>query len=541
MTDDLTKQIKFSDFDLNENILQGITEAGFQIPSPIQAQAIPVVLQGHDIIGQAHTGTGKTAAFGLPCLNRIKHIGSVEMLVITPTRELATQVSDELFKLGKYADIHTATLLGGSSYSKQIEKVRQGVNVVVATPGRLLDLLESKRVGNLKPSMVVLDEADEMLDMGFLEDIQKIFEYLPKERQTLLFSATMPPQIKKLAQTILKDPKHIKVESQDSVNQDIEQQYYVIEEYERDLAIIRLIESQDLTKAIIFCRTKREVDELSLKLAAQGYLCASLHGDMEQNKRREVMTSFRKDKFNILIATDVAARGLDISDVSHVFNYHIPFNSESYVHRIGRTGRAGRKGVAITLVTPIEYHQLQRLQRVANGGIKLCTVPTINELKKTQLTKLVDTIRHQPLNEDANDMLELLEEEMDLSHIVYKLLSILIGDSKPEGPDVIGLSRNDLEHLQRSKTGNKGRGSGRRSGGGSSRYGRRSSDRSSDRSSSSEQPRREGYRAGASSSSRSPRKSDDRDGGAGFKRSERSTSSAPKARGRSSSAPKKRS
>jgi ATP-dependent RNA helicase DeaD len=317
--------------------------------------------------------------------------------------------------------------------------------------------------------MVVLDEADEMLDMGFLEDIQKIFEFLPKTRQTLLFSATMPLPIKKLADKILNNPVHIKVESKDNVNKDIEQRYYVIEEYEREAAVVRLIESQEPSKAIIFCRTKREVDELSLKLAAQGYTASSLHGDMEQNKRREVMASFRANKFNILVATDVAARGLDISDMSHVFNYHIPFDPESYVHRIGRTGRAGKKGIAITLVTPIEYRQLQRIERIVGGKMQLCTVPTLSDLRKSQADKLIESIRKQPLDESASDVLEALEDEMDINHLAYKLVSMLLERETIIGPDAIGLQEKDVLRLKDKFTGD-----GRRGSDGRSRRGRNS-------------------------------------------------------------------
>jgi ATP-dependent RNA helicase DeaD len=438
----------FADFNLHDTILKGIENAGFQQPSPIQQQAIPVILQGRDIIGQAHTGTGKTAAFGLPCLNLMKNTGSVELIVITPTRELATQVSDELFKLGQFANIRTVTISGGSSYARQIERVKSGAHIIVATPGRLLDLLNSGRIGKLTPSMVVLDEADEMLDMGFLEDIQKIFDFLPKKRQTLLFSATMPIQIKRLAEKILDNPALIKVESKNNVNQDIEQRYYIIEEHERDAAVIRLIDSQESTKGIIFCRTKREVDELTLKLSAQGYTAGCLHGDIEQRKRTEIMASFRAGKFNILVATDVAARGLDISDVTHVFNYHMPFDPESYVHRIGRTGRAGRKGIAITLVTPIEYRQIQRIQHIVGGQIQLCTIPTLGDLKKLQADKLLEAIRTQQLNENASKILSALEEEMDGTHLAYKLISILLARELVSGPDMIGLHGKDLQNIE---------------------------------------------------------------------------------------------
>ncbi|HAL85970.1 MAG TPA: DEAD/DEAH box helicase, partial [Deferribacteraceae bacterium] len=353
----------FEHFGLSAEVMHGIMECGFKSPSPIQQQAIPHLLEGKDMIGQAHTGTGKTAAFGLPSISRLKKTGEVEMLVITPTRELAMQVSDELYRYGKFADINTTTVYGGQSYSRQYERLRRGTPIVVATPGRLLDILSSGKVKNFTPSIVVLDEADEMLDMGFLEDIQKIFTFLPEDRQTLLFSATMPDSIRKLAATILKDPVHISVMNKEKTVRDIDQRYYVIEEQERDDAIIRLIDSFEPTRSIIFCRTKKEVERICTTLIGRGYSAKGLHGDMEQHQREEVMNSFRDGRIYTLVATDVAARGLDVKDVTHVFNYHMPFDSESYIHRIGRTGRAGSKGIAITLVTPQELRGLNRIQR----------------------------------------------------------------------------------------------------------------------------------------------------------------------------------
>ena len=341
MNDDMP-QNGFESFGLHDDIMKGIREAGFKTPSPIQQEAIPLILQKRDMIGQAHTGTGKTAAFGLPVMNNMSLTGNIELLVIAPTRELAVQVSDEIYRLGKFAGIRTGTVLGGQDYRRQIRMLERGVNVLTATPGRLLDLLKGGNVKNFTPSAVVLDEADEMLDMGFLDDIKEIFTYLPKKRQTLLFSATMPAPIKRLAQTILNDPVTVKTIDEDEMtNKDVQQLYYVIEDREREDAVIRLIDDQVPDKAIVFCRTRNEVDRLSNSLGARGYNTKSLHGDMEQRQRNEVMQGFRKGLIDVLVATDVAARGLDVADVSHVFNYHIPFDSKSYVHRIGRTGRAG--------------------------------------------------------------------------------------------------------------------------------------------------------------------------------------------------------
>ncbi|HGZ70727.1 MAG TPA: DEAD/DEAH box helicase, partial [Nitratifractor sp.] len=321
--------MKFEDFNFKPELAEAIKNAGFREPSPIQKEAIPMVLDGNDVIGQAHTGTGKTAAFALPILNNLKLDGSVEALIVTPTRELAMQVSDEVYRFGKELGVKSATVYGGTAYGRQIEHIKSA-SVVVATPGRLIDLLESKRV-TIKPSVVVLDEADEMLDMGFLDDIKKIFNFVPESRQTLLFSATMSKEIKALAQKILKEPKSISITKSEVTNANIEQEFYVVHEREKDDALIRLMDFYDPNKSIIFCRMRREVDRLSTALNAQGYKCKGLHGDMSQRDREFTIKDFKKGTLDILIATDVAARGLDVNDVSHVFNYHIPFDSQSYV------------------------------------------------------------------------------------------------------------------------------------------------------------------------------------------------------------------
>lgn len=456
----------FEALGLHPDILAGVVEAGFRAASPIQARAIPVVLAGHDMVGQAHTGTGKTAAFGLPAMSRIAHKPGVGLLVITPTRELATQVSDELHRLGKHARMHTATIYGGQPYRRQIEHVERGAQVVVATPGRLLDLLKGGSLRRFAPSIVVLDEADEMLDMGFLDDIQEIFAHLPEPRQTLLFSATMPRPIRQLAERILHEPVTVTVESKEATNVDIAQHYYVIEESERDDATIRLIDSLEAEKSIIFCRTKSEVDRVNALLQAQGYAALALHGDMDQRQREKAIGAFRRGA-EILVATDVAARGLDVSDVTHVFNYHIAFNPESYVHRIGRTGRAGRKGMAVTLVTPMELREIQRIQHKTGKAIIQSLVPTRAEMQASMTERLAEAIRRQPLDEDASTLLQELAGEMDLAHLAHKLLSMLIEKQPVQGPETIGLRGERLKRtMARLQTRpGKGGGSPRRYGG----------------------------------------------------------------------------
>lgn len=460
----------FEDFGLKETILKGVKKAGFTVPSPIQQEAIPIILSGADVIGQAQTGTGKTAAFGLAAMNSIQHNGDIEVVVIAPTRELANQISDELYRLGKYANIQTVAVYGGQSYDRQLERIRRGAQVLVATPGRLLDLLSTGRIKNFHPSMVIIDEADEMLDMGFLEDIEKIFEYLPRERQTLLFSATIPGPIKKLANQILSDPVFISVTGKEEINQDITQQYYVIEEHERDDATIRLIDSLEPQKAILFCRTKSEVDRLSSMLEARGFLAKGLHGDMAQRQREQVLKSFRAGALHILIATDVAARGLDVVDISHVFNYHIPFDPDSYIHRIGRTARAGRKGMAITLVTPHELRDIQRIQKKV-GEIKAEFIPSLREMNRANINKLLDTIRAQPLDDHATEVLLDLENEMDVVEIANKAIALLMSRETVSGPEFIGLNPKRVDKLlshsaqwERAGGGKAKRFSGRRKG-----------------------------------------------------------------------------
>jgi len=442
----------FESFGLHQDILKAITEAGFTEPSPVQTEAIPLVLAGNDIVAQAQTGTGKTAAFGLPTMSMIDaHLNKVQLLVITPTRELATQVSDELYSLGRFCGIKTVTIYGGSSYSRQIGLIEKGASVIVATPGRMLDLLKNDRLPGFSPKMVVLDEADEMLDMGFLEDIEEIFTYLPKERQTLLFSATMPDPIKRLASKILHEPKFVSITPKDhTTNEDIEQLYYVINEYERDDAMIRLLDALEPEKSIVFCRTKKEVDRLSTQLMAVGYAAKGLHGDMEQNQRESVIKAFRSSQIEILVATDVAARGLNVADITHVFNYHMPFDPESYVHRIGRTGRAGKKGTAITLVTPIEFHSMQRIGKKVGSKMEHRMVPSLRDVKENKLVKIADEIKNAELNENASKLLLILEEEMDMSQIALKLLSNLLKENTPVGPDKIGLDKKTLENVVRN-------------------------------------------------------------------------------------------
>ena len=437
----------FEKFNFKAELLKSIKYAGFKQPSPIQSEAIPVVQEGRDIVAQAHTGTGKTAAFGLPVLNKMKLNGQVETLVITPTRELANQVSDELYKFGRNLGVRTVTIYGGSSYNRQLDLISRGAGVVIATPGRLLDMLSKGMLKNFAPSSVILDEADEMLDMGFLDDINEIFTYLPSERQTLLFSATMPPPIKKLAEKILVEPEFISITQEETTNKDITQEYYIIEESERDDAIIRLMDASDTNKVVVFCRTKREVDRLANVLSSVGYSANGLHGDMEQRQRESVVKALKDNQVDVLVATDVAARGIHINDVSHVINYHIPFDPESYVHRIGRTGRAGAKGVAITLATPMEFKELQRIKAKVGTTMEHAFIPSKKDVKLNNLNAMIADIESQKVFDEAHNVLDALKEDLDMEQIAYKLISHLLEKNSVKGPNEIGINPERLEKI----------------------------------------------------------------------------------------------
>jgi ATP-dependent RNA helicase DeaD len=477
--------LTFESFGFKKDLLRAIDHAGFKVPSPIQAEAIPLVMQGRDIVGQAHTGTGKTAAFGLPALNSMDMKSGVEVLVITPTRELATQVSDELFKYGRNLGINTVTIYGGSSYNRQLDLIKRGAQVVVATPGRLLDLLKRNMLDNFAPKIVVLDEADEMLDMGFLDDINEIFTYLPTDRQTLLFSATMPAPIKILAERILQNPAFVSITKGETTNKDIKQEYYVIEESERDAAIIRLMDSEDMDKAVVFCRTKREVDRLANVLSAAGFIANGLHGDMEQRQRETVIKAVKAGSVQVLVATDVAARGIHVNDVTHVFNYHIPFDPESYVHRIGRTGRAGKEGKAITLLTPLEFKELQRIKAKVGTTMEHAYVPSKSDMKKSTIDALVASIEDQHIFDEAHMILDKLKQDIDEETMLFKMISMLLEKQSIQGPNNIGIPAERLEGILarinnrgNDRGGDRNRGGNRRGGFRGNRSGGGGGDRS---------------------------------------------------------------
>ncbi len=381
---------EFNDLNLHPQLLQAVSELGYETPTPIQESMIPLMLAGHDVIGQAQTGTGKTAAFALPILHNITPgLGEVQALVVAPTRELAMQVSKAIYDYGRLRDVRVLAIYGGQPYGRQIGRLRNGVDIVVGTPGRLLDLIERKALDLSGVHTVVLDEADEMLSMGFIEDIESILDKTPGTRQTALFSATLPKPIRHLADKYLNDPQSITIQHKQLAAAAIEQRYYLVNESDKMAALTRLFEVEEIDSALIFARTRVGTGELANELSTRGFPAEALNGDLSQDARERVMNRFRRGQITVLVATDVAARGLDIDDISHVFNYDLPRDPESYVHRIGRTGRAGRDGIALSLVTPEEQWRLSRIEKFARQKIAKFEVPTIEEIQGQREAELL--------------------------------------------------------------------------------------------------------------------------------------------------------
>lgn len=407
--------LKFTDMGLSEPILRAVTAMGFEEATPIQQRAVPLILEGRDLVGQAQTGTGKTAAFGIPILERINpRQRDVQALVVVPTRELAVQVSDELGKLGQRKGVRVLPIYGGQPIERQLRALGHHPHVVCGTPGRLLDHLQRRTLHLGGTRTVVLDEADEMLDMGFLEDIEAILENVPEQVQTLLFSATMPGPIEALARRFLKDPEFVSVERTALTAPSIEQFYCEVQEPQKFEVFTRLLDVDNPELALVFVRTKRRVDELAEGLRQRGYDAEGLHGDMNQRQRDEAMRRFREGRVNLLVATDVAARGLDVSGVSHVYNFDIPQDPESYVHRIGRTGRAGRTGVATTLVTYREMRLLRMTERLTQARIRRKPVPTpaqaVEGRQRLAVERVLEVVRGGGLGGYRAMAEDLLEE-----------------------------------------------------------------------------------------------------------------------------------
>lgn len=407
--------VRFDELNILPQILRGIKDMGFEEATPIQAQAIPVVMSGRDVIGQAQTGTGKTAAFGIPMLQKVDpSLKKTQVIVLSPTRELAIQVAEELHNLCKYLHgIKILPVYGGQDISKQIRSLKGGVQIIVGTPGRVMDHLRRKTIRCDYVHTIVLDEADEMLNMGFREDIETVLEYIPQERQTVLFSATMPKPILDITKKYQTDAVTIKVVKKELTVSNIEQFYYDVKRKDKVDVLTRLLDYHNPKVSIVFCNTKKQVDELSRELSARGYFAEGLHGDMKQVQRDRVMANFRKGKTDILIATDVAARGIDVDDVEAVFNFDIPQDDEYYVHRIGRTGRAGRTGKAFSFVKGKEVYKLKDIMRYCKTKIYAQPIPSSEDVAQIKAEKVMDNIATIIEEEDLRDMINLIEKEVN--------------------------------------------------------------------------------------------------------------------------------
>ena len=409
--------MNFTDMNLSPEINRAISDLGYEEATPIQAKAIPEALTGRDIIGQAQTGTGKTCAFAIPVLERInpedKH---VQALILCPTRELALQVAGEFRKLSKYMhDVKLLPVYGGQDIVKQIRSLKQGVQIVVGTPGRIMDHMRRKTIRCEHIAQVVLDEADEMLDMGFRDDIETILSQVPEDRQTMLFSATMPQPIRELAAHYQHDAENIRIAKKELTVENIEQYYHEVRRDRKDEILSRVLDVYNPELTIIFCNTKMKTQEVANELSERGYFAEGLHGDLKQNQRDAVMDNFRNGKTDILVATDVAARGIDVSGVDLVVNYDLPQDDEYYVHRIGRTGRAGKSGLAISFVTGREIYKLKEIMRYCHTKIKLKPVPSLDDVTNTRVNYVFDRLEAIMQEEDLSKMSELIEDKVNES------------------------------------------------------------------------------------------------------------------------------
>ena len=378
----MEKLEKFRQLGLSDNLLKSLKEKGFEVPSPIQEKTIPIILNSQsDLVGQAQTGTGKTAAFGLPIIDLITEKSKkVQVIILAPTRELAMQISEELNSLKGHKKIHIVPIYGGQSYEQQLRKLSAGVDIIVGTPGRVIDMLGKKALNLESISYLVLDEADEMLNMGFVDEVEEILKLTNPEKRTFMFCATMPREILSLAKKYMKEFEVVKIEGQQNTTDLTDQIYFEVEEYDKFEALCRIIDIEIDFYGLIFCRTKLDVDNITNRLSDRGYDAESIHGDLSQAQREKVLSKFKNKKSNILVATDVAARGIDIVNLTHVINYALPYDAESYVHRVGRTGRAGNEGTAITFVTRKESRYLMQIQRYSKTDIRRGKIPGVAEI-----------------------------------------------------------------------------------------------------------------------------------------------------------------
>lgn len=448
---------KFSELSISAPIMKALEQMGFEEATPIQTETIPLAKEGYDVIGQAQTGTGKTTAFGIPMIERIDaKLRKVQGLVVAPTRELAIQVAEEINRIARFMGVRALAVYGGQQMDRQIRALKDGPQIVVATPGRLLDHLRRRTIRVDYVKVAVLDEADEMLNMGFIDDIRDILKAIPEERQTLLFSATMPKEIRNIATTLMKEPKEVKIKAKEMTVTNIEQFFIEIpEKFKFDTLNNHLdIHSPDL--AIVFARTKKRVDEVTEGLQARGYRSEGIHGDLTQGKRMSVLNKFKQGRVDVLVATDVAARGLDISGVTHVYNFDIPQDPESYVHRIGRTGRAGRTGEAISFVTPREMAHLHLIEKTTKSKMKRMTPPTNQDARRGQqqvtIEKLEKAISKKDLSSYKESAQQLLEDH-DSVTVIAAAISLLTKERRDTPVRISSVAPISVKKAMNSKGG----------------------------------------------------------------------------------------
>ncbi|KAB7728401.1 DEAD/DEAH box helicase [Rudanella paleaurantiibacter] len=453
------KQRTFAQLNLSEEVLRAVTDMGFTSPSPIQAEAIPAIMTGRDVIGQAQTGTGKTAAFGIPALEIVdpseRH---VQVLILCPTRELALQVADEMRKLSKHKrGVKVEAIYGGDSIERQIRSLKSGVHVVIGTPGRVMDHMERNTLKLDNVKMMILDEADEMLDMGFREDIESILEDMPEERQTVLFSATMSKPIMTITQRFQQDPILVKVIKKELTNTNIEQVYFEVKPKAKVEVMCRLIDTYDLKLLLVFANTKRKVDEIVEDLQVRGYMAEGLHGDLRQAQRNNVMSKFRSGTTNILVATDVAARGIDVDDVDAVINFDIPLDEEYYVHRIGRTGRAGKSGRAFSFVSRDEKYRFREIQNYTKVRVEKGVIPSFEDIVGLRKARFIEQLREsitssEDLHLYSDILTQLHHAGLSTEQVVAALVKRSMGIVKNEFSDQnLGLEDDRRERRDRGR------------------------------------------------------------------------------------------
>ena len=451
----------FTSLNLRAEIMQAITELGYAEPTAIQAGMIPLMLTGVDVVGQAQTGTGKTAAFALPILHNYQHQKQPQALILAPTRELALQVADSITEYGKHLGVRVLAVYGGQAYGPQISNIKRGVDIVVGTPGRLNDLLERKILDLSRIKTVVLDEADEMLNMGFIEEVEKILATTPVERQTALFSATMPARIRTLANRFMRDPQSVLIKRSASNALAIDQRYYFVHENEKTNALTRIFEIEPIHSALIFARTRAETAMLANELVVRGIPAEAIHGDLDQNARERVLGRFRANQIKVLVATDVAARGLDIDDISHVFNYHLPDDAEVYIHRIGRTGRAGKTGIAITLLSPKEKRKMREVEALTKQIIAKAELPTPADIVSHRETLVVENLKIWLGRGRFKRELEMVQELLDAGHELVNIAAAAIKIARADEKQRPIAEVSDVKDVRKPER-DFGRGGGRR-------------------------------------------------------------------------------